>query len=176
MSLGFTSFWWYFCLCDCFVLGFLWLFYPTIEVVSFHLHGWCMVSVLVAGIHRSGTWTSGSFESVWWIACVHRQDIVLYSHPKELGGGGGDGNGVRTHVDSKGNFPLPKAQRRIEPRRCIMQNSKPHTTNWAILAPICLHCVTQRTRWYIHLTCAPDTDWECFTGKLPRCNSYVYQV
>ena len=36
--------------------------------------------VFVAGIHPSRTWTSGSFESVRWNACVHRLD----SHPKEF--------------------------------------------------------------------------------------------
>ena len=30
-------------------------------------------------------------------ACVHRLDLGLYSHPKEFWG-----NGVRTHVNSKG--------------------------------------------------------------------------
>ena len=45
---------------------------------------------------------SGSFKSVRWTACVHRLDLGLYSHPKELGGGG---VGVRTHVNSKGKLP-----------------------------------------------------------------------
>ena len=40
--------------------------------------------VFVAGIHPSRTWTSGSFESVRWNACVHRLDLGLYSHPKEF--------------------------------------------------------------------------------------------
>ena len=43
---------------------------------------------------------SGSFESVRLNACVHRLDLGLYSHPKEFWG-----NGVRTHVNSKGKFP-----------------------------------------------------------------------
>ena len=43
---------------------------------------------------------SGSFESVQWDVCVHRLDIDLYSHPKDFGG-----NGVRTHVNSKGKIP-----------------------------------------------------------------------
>ena len=55
---------------------------------------------------------------------MHRLDLDLYSHPKELffllllfffgveeggggwgGGGGGGGDGVRTHVNSKGKIP-----------------------------------------------------------------------
>ena len=43
--------------------------------------------VFVAGIGPSRTWTSGSFESVRWNACVHRRDLGLYSHPKEFLGG-----------------------------------------------------------------------------------------
>ena len=39
---------------------------------------------------------SGSFESVQWNACLHRQDLGLYSHPKEFWG-----NGVRSHVNSE---------------------------------------------------------------------------
>ena len=42
----------------------------------------------------------GSFESVRWNACVHRLDMGLCSHWKEL-----LGNGVRNHVNSKGKIP-----------------------------------------------------------------------
>ena len=47
------------------------------------VHAGC---VLVAGIHTSRTWISGSFEPVRWNACVHRLDLGLYSHPKSFGG------------------------------------------------------------------------------------------
>ena len=68
--------------------------------------------VFVAGIHPSRTWTSGSFESVRWNACVHRLDLGLHSHPKEFWG-----NGVWTHVNSKGKIPSTGKcpQRSIEP-------------------------------------------------------------
>ena len=46
--------------------------------------------------------------TVQWNACVHRLDLGLYSHLKEL-----FGNRVRIHVNSKGKSPLPVAQRRI---------------------------------------------------------------
>ena len=65
----------------------IWPFFfnPTIKVVTFRLRGWCVLGVFfVAGIHPSRTWTSGSFESVRWNACVHRLDLGLYSHPKEF--------------------------------------------------------------------------------------------
>ena len=69
--------------------------------------------IFVAGIHQSGTWTSGSFER--WNACVHRLDLGLYSHPKEFWG-----NGVWTHVNSKEKSPLPEnvPRRGSNPRRC----------------------------------------------------------
>ena len=56
---------------------------------------------------------SGSFESVRWNACLHRLDLGLYSNPKEF-----QGNGVRTHFNSKGKIPCTRKkspQRRIEP-------------------------------------------------------------
>ena len=56
--------------------------------------------VFVAGIYPSRTWTSGSFESERWNACVHRLDLGLYSHPKEF-----LESGVRTHVNCKGKIP-----------------------------------------------------------------------
>ena len=60
-----------------------------------------------------------------WNACVHRVDLGLYSHPKVFWG-----NGVRTHVNSKGKISstgkiLPK--RRIKPWRWIKQDSDPNT-------------------------------------------------
>ena len=76
ISLGFTILV-RFCKCDHFVNR-------TTEVVTFHLHGWCMLGVFVASIHQSRTWISGSFESLWWNACVHRLDLGLNYHPKEL--------------------------------------------------------------------------------------------
>ena len=81
--------------------------------------------VFVAGIHPSRTWMSGSFESVQWNACVHRLDLGLHSHPKEFWG-----DGVRTHVNSKGKIPSTgKILHRVgsNPRRCIMQDSEQNT-------------------------------------------------
>ena len=94
ISLGFTIFGWDFCVCDRF-------FNPTIKVVTFHLHGWCMLGVfLLLAFTHLGHGTSGSFESMRWNACVHRLDLGLYSHPKEVF----LGNGVWTHVNSKGKI------------------------------------------------------------------------
>ena len=59
--------------------------------LSWMVHAGC----IVARIHRSRTWLSGSFESMRWNACVHRHQSIL---PSERG------NGVRTLVNSKGKI------------------------------------------------------------------------
>ena len=43
---------------------------------SWIVHAGC---VCVASIHLSRTWTSWSFESMRWNACVHRLDLGVYS-------------------------------------------------------------------------------------------------
>ena len=92
ISLGFTILGEFFAYVTVFVLS-----NPTIEVVTFCLHGWCMLEVIfVACIHLSRTWISGSFESMRWNAYVQGLDLSLYSHPKEFWG-----NGVRSHINSK---------------------------------------------------------------------------
>ena len=54
-------------------------FNPTI------LRGWCMLGVfLLLAFKRLGHECHDLFESLRWNACVHRPDLGLYSHPKEL--------------------------------------------------------------------------------------------
>ena len=86
--------------------------------------------VFVAGIHPSRTWTSGSFESVRWNACMHRLDLGLYSHPKEFWG-----EWSLNPCLLQGKNPLYRKcpQRRIEP--ATPWTASPSTTNWAIPAP-----------------------------------------
>ena len=79
----------------------------------------------VTHIHPSKTWTSGSFVSVRWNACVHTLDLSLYSHPKKF-----LGNGVRTHVKSKGKIPSIGTfllREGLNLRRCTKQDSEPNT-------------------------------------------------
>ena len=81
---------------------------------------------------------SGSFESLRWNACVHRLHLGLYSHPKEFGG-----NGVRTHVKSKGEIPSTGGKKKkkkklrggSKPRRCIKQDSEPNTLPMSYSGP-----------------------------------------
>ena len=118
---GVHHFWWDFCVCDR-------VFNPTIHIPS----SWMVRAgcVFVAGIHPSRTWTSGSFESVQWNACVHRLDLGLYSHPKEF-----FGEWSLNPCELQGKNP----QRRIEP--APLWTASPNTANWAIPAP-------QVCEWY----------------------------
>ena len=105
----------------------MWPFFnPTIEVVTFCLHGWCMLGLLLLPAFTClGHEHQDLFESVWWIACVRRLALSLYSHPKEFWG-----SGVRTHVISKGKIPSTGKilfREGSNPRRCIKQDSKPNT-------------------------------------------------
>ena len=92
------------------------------------VHAGC---VFIAGIHPFMTQTSVSFESAQWNACMHWLDLDLYSHLEEF-----LGNGVRTHANSKGKSPLPKAQRRVKPVTLHHAGQRAqNTTYWAIPAP-----------------------------------------
>ena len=85
---------------------------------------------------------SGSFESLWWNAHVHRLDLGLYAHPKEFWR-----NGVKTHVDSKKNSPPPKPQRRIEPMtQHHAGQPAQHTTDWAI-PPLLMYSPPLNALW-----------------------------
>ena len=114
----------------------MWPFFnPTTEEVTFRLRGWCMLHtgcVFVAGIHPSRTWISGSFESLRWNACVHRLDLGLYSHLKEF-----SGNGVRTHVNSKGKILCTGKILRggSNPRCCITEQWAQHAYQQAVRDP-----------------------------------------
>ena len=123
------------------------------------MHAGC---VFVAGIHICRVWMSGSFESVRCVhrldldLCVHRLDLDLYSHPKEFWG-----NGVRTHVNSKGKFPSTRGwevgwTRDAASRRAALprfSDRRVLTTfcsfPW-LLAALCTQGVSQRL---LRLTC-----------------------
>ena len=108
----------------------MWPFFnPTIKVVTFRLRGWCVLGVFVAGIHPSRTWTSGSFESVWRNACVHRLDLGLYSHPKEFLGG----MEFEPMLTPREQSPLPETFPRggSNPQRCG-QRAKTLPTSYSV--------------------------------------------
>ena len=89
-------------------------------------------SVFVAGIHPSRTWMSGSLESLWWNACVHRLDLNLYSHPQELGG-----------MESEPTlfplvkFPLPEkfSSEEDQTHNAASRTASPTHYQWAVPAP-----------------------------------------
>ena len=83
----------------------MWPFFNlTIEVVTFHHRGWCMLGVfLLPAFTCLGHEYEDLLESVRWSACVHRLDLGWHSHPKDFGG-----NGIRTHVTPRDKSPLPE--------------------------------------------------------------------
>ena len=107
---------------------------------SWMVHAGC---VFVASIHPSKTWTSGSFESMRWNAYLHRLYLSLYSYPKEF-----RGNGVRTHVNSKGKITFTGTillRGAWNPRGCIKQDSQPNTLTTSYSGPF-----TKISEWYLY--------------------------
>ena len=93
------------------------------------MHAGCM---FVASVHLSRTWMSGSFEFEQWNACVHRLDLGLYSHLKELWW-----KRARNHV--KSNWKIPSTRGSEEVRSAMLHHTgqwAQYTTNRAILPPL----------------------------------------
>ena len=83
---------------------------PTIEVVTFRLCGGCVLGVFwLPAFTRLRHECQGRLNLCDGMH-VHRQDLGLYSHPKEV-----LGNGVRTHVTPREISAVLEAQRRIKP-------------------------------------------------------------
>ena len=109
----------------------MWPFFnPTIKVVTFRLRGWCVLGVvLLPAFTRLGH---------------ERQDLLSlydgmhvctdYTSVYTLIRRSFWGNGVWTHVNSKGKIRSTRKcpQRRIEP--ATLWTASPSTTNWAIPA------------------------------------------
>ena len=69
-----------------------------------------------------------------WNACVHRLHFGSYPHPKEFWG-----NGVRTHVNSKGRIPSTSKillTGGSNQRRCVSRTVSPTHYQRAIPAPV----------------------------------------
>ena len=85
-------------------------FNPTIEVVTIHLCGWCMLGVfLLPAFTHLGHECRVLFEFVWWNAYVHRLDLSLYSHQKEF-----YGMESKPTLTPREKSPLLEAQSRVE--------------------------------------------------------------
>ena len=54
------------------------------EVVTFHLCGWCMPGVFLLPAFTDLGHECQDLESVQWNACAYRLDLGLYSHIKEF--------------------------------------------------------------------------------------------
>ena len=100
----------------------------------------CWVFLLLA-FTGLGHKVSGSFESVQWNACVHRLDLGLYSHPKEVF----EGMESEAVLTPREKSPLPEKflQRRIEPMTLHQAGQQAQlATNRAVLAS----CGSKRLR------------------------------
>ena len=77
------------------------VFNPTIEVVTFRLHGWCMLGMFLLAAFICLGHECQDLLSL----CdgMHRLDLSLCSRPKEFWG-----NGVRTILTPKKKSPLPE--------------------------------------------------------------------
>ena len=102
----------FFCVCD--LCCCCCCFNPTIEIVTFRFRGWCVLGVffLLPVFTRLRHECQDFFESVRWNACVHILDLGLCSHPKEF-----LGNGVRNHVNAKGENPLYRTKKKKKKKK-----------------------------------------------------------
>ena len=148
---------WDFCLCDRF-------FNLTIEVVTFCLHGWCMLGVLLLPASVPLGHECQNLLSLCDGMHVYTNKTSVYtilSSQRVLG------IGVRTHVNSKKKSPLPEAQWRVEPVTLHHAGQwVQHITDWAILAPIffMIFSKSKAVYWYvkqpgINQPNSPCPDW-----------------
>ena len=105
---------------------------PTIEVVTFCLHGWCMLGVfLFAGIHPLGQECQDLLSLLQWNACMHRLDLGLYSHPKEF-----FWEWSQNLCKLQGKYPLYwRLRGGLNLHRCITQDSEPCTLLTELFRP-----------------------------------------
>ena len=121
------------------IFAYVTIFNPTIEVVTFHLHGWCML-----GVFLLPAFTHLGHECQDLLSCCDGKHVCtdktsVYTFiRKSLGGG----NGVRTHVNSKGKSSLLE---KILPRGgsnlqcCTEQDSEPSTLPTTYCGPPLVH-------------------------------------
>ena len=78
---------------------------------------------------------------------MHRLDLGLYSHPKEF-----FGNGVRTHVTSKGKIHSTEKiilRGESNPRHCIKQDSERNTLPMSYSSPQLLRLTCNDLMGYV---------------------------
>ena len=95
---------------------------------SWMMHAGC---VFEANIHQSGTWMSGplSLRDEMHV-CADWTSVCTLSWKNSLG------NGVRTHVNSKGKITSTARPRgRLNPWCCIMKDSQPNTLPTELFPP-----------------------------------------
>ena len=139
--------------------------------------GW----MFVVGIRPSRTWMSGSSESMWDNATVHRLDLSLYSHPKEFWG-----NGVRTML-TPWEYPVYWQNSPEEDwtrRTASSRTASPTHYQQAILAPHSVAFLNHRQRagrdWHLQIFADSQRHASlkfCFRLCLALCfGSYVCSI
>ena len=116
---GVHNFGWDFYICGPF-------FNPTIEVVTFHLHGWCMLRVFLLPAFTHLGHECQDLLSLWWNASMHILDLGLYFHLQKFWG-----NGVRTHVNSKGKNLYWMLRGGLNPALHHAGQQAQHTTDYS---------------------------------------------
>ena len=118
-------------------------------MVTFRLCGWCMLVVFLLPAFTSlGHECQDLLSLCDGMHVWHRLDLGLYSHPEEF-----LGNGVRTHVNSKGKIPLPEKLLRggWNPQHCFKQDSQPNTLPTELFW---LPLLSVQTRLYLSWLCS----------------------
>ena len=86
-----------------------------------------------------------------WTACVHTLDLDLYSHLKEF-----LGNGVRTHVNSKGTIPSTKSSEEDRTHDAALLRTPSPTHYWLSYSS----------------SPKPDPRWILTSPSHPRCSEF----
>ena len=110
---------------------FLFFVFPTIEVVTFHLYGWCMLGGFsLPAFTRLGHECQGLLS---WHNRMHvfTDDLGLYSHPKVFSGM--ESEPMLTPRVEKTLYRRPRGGLNLW--SCIMQDSKPNTLPFELLWP-----------------------------------------
>ena len=119
-----------FCLFVCFSVVFCCCFLnPATEVVTLRLRGWCMLGVfLLLAFTRLGHVSQDLWSPCDGMHVCTDQTSVYILIRKSFGG-----NGVRTHINTKGKMPSTgkkSPQRRMEPTTLHQAGQRAqHTTN-----------------------------------------------
>ena len=137
----------------------MWPFFnPTIEVVTFHLHGWCMLGVflLPAFTHLGHECQDLLSPCDGMHVCTDKTSVYTFIR-KSLGG-----MESQPKLNPRGKSPLPEKFFSEEDRTHDAASSRTaqHTTNWAIPAPLSVLV------WF-RITALPLVHYSTYDAMMP---------